>query len=152
MGNIFFPHVRSLHTHLDAAMSDELYRAVPAPVTVPAPGSLGEAINVFFDRAENCLPTYVGRTRALIVSVAISLLIVLLITPAVLEMKSNADSPQDHLQWIGVSLLTLIVAMMAQSRIADLMYNAAMFRLNHQHIANLHWIRKYKSAYSPGVM
>ena len=133
-------------------MSDELYSAVPAPVTVPAPGSLGEAINVFFDRAENCLPTYVGRTRALIVSIVISLLIVLLITPAVLDMKSKADSPQDHLQWIGVSLSTLIVAMMAQSRIADIVYNAAMFKFNRQHFANLHWMRQYMSAYRPGAM
>ena len=133
-------------------MAEELYRAVPAPVTVPAPGSLGEAVNVFFDRAERCLPTYVGRMQALIVSIVVSLILVLLLTPTILDLKSKAETTQDQLQWIGVSLMTLLIAMMAQSRIADIVYNSTMYRHNKQHFANTHWLREYMTAYRPGML
>ena len=75
--------------------------------TIPAAGSLGEAVNVFFDRAEASLPKFVGKKDAIIASL-IGLLVVLVVSiPPINELRRTAQTPLEKVTWIGAAMLSL---------------------------------------------
>ena len=113
---------------------------------MPPPGSLGEAINVFFDRTSNFLPVWVGKRNALIVSCVCAALVLLVSFPHIKELKDTAQTPLERVQWIGTLMLVLIVTMILQGKIMDIVYSFDMVSSNKQHIANTHWLGEYMKA------
>jgi len=112
----------------------------------PPPGSLGEAINVFFDRAEDMLPAWIGKKWAYIISLLLALLVLLIAWPPIRELKESAQTPLEKVQWVGTLMIVLIVTMMLQGKIADMVYSFMMVTANKQHIANTHWLSEYAKA------
>ena len=113
---------------------------------VPPPGSIGEAINVFFDRASDCLPVYVSKKRAYIISLIVAAVVLLASWPAIKELKDSATTPLEQVQWIGTLMLVLIVSMILQGKIVEVVYSASMVMANQQQIANTHWLGEYMKA------
>lgn len=132
-------------------MSDENvdegdFRGEQRTRTVPAAGSLGEAVNVFFDRAEDMLPTWIGKKWAYIISMLVALLVLLVAFKPIKDMKDEAQTPLEHIQWVGTLMVTLLVTMVLQGQIADMVYSFMMVTANKQHIANTHWLGEYAKA------
>lgn len=119
----------------------------------PPPGSLGEAINVFFDRTSDLLPVWISKKWSLIISFAISAIVLLVSWPHIRELKETAATPLEQAQWIGTLMLVLGVTMIMQGKIADIVYSFAMISENKQHIANTHWLGEYvKALHSSGSL
>lgn len=134
-------------------MSDQAATPVattPAPETpqktTPPPGSLGEAINVFFDRTESMLPVWIGKKWAYIISILIALLVLLIAYMPIKNMKDEAKTSVEHIQWLSALMLTLLVTIVLQSKISDIVYSFMMINANKQHIANTHWLGEYSKA------
>ena len=128
-------------------LSDDTFRSSStAERVVPPPGSLGEAINVFFDRASDAFPTWVGKKWAYLISVSVAALVLLLSFPSIKELKESAETPLEEVQWIGTLMLVLIVTMVLQSKLMDMVYSFMMVSANQQHIANTHWLGEYMKA------
>lgn len=117
-----------------------------ASVSGPPPGSLGEAINVFFDRAEAMLPSYIGKKWAHIISMLVSFLVLLIAWPSIKALKDAAETPLEQVQWIGTLMMVLMVTMVLQGRLSDMVYSFMMVSANKQHIANTHWLGEYAKA------
>ena len=116
------------------------------PKTSPPPGSLGEAINVFFDRTENMLPVWIGKKWAHIISLLVALLVLLVSYWPIRNMKDEAQTPVENIQWLSTLMLTLLVTIMLQSKISDIVYSFTMISANKQHVANTHWLGEYAKA------
>jgi hypothetical protein len=112
----------------------------------PPPGSLGEAINVFFDRAEEMLPTWIGKKWAYIISMLIALLVLLIAFKPIKDMRDSAETPLENIQWIGTLMISLIVVILLQNSLCDMIYSVMMVSANKQHIANTHWLGEYSKA------
>lgn len=123
--------------------TDSVYGSSADP---PPPGSLGEAVHIFFDRMGDALPIYVSKRRATKMSLIICAVIVLMIRPTIMKMKREAEGASDQAKWIGTSLATLFVLSMIQPKITSVVYMMDMFKYNKQHICNLHWIGEYANA------
>lgn len=141
-----FAYIKPMSSHDHEESSEYRSAEVEAPKTVPPPGSLGEAINVFFDRTEAMLPTWIGKKWAYIISMLIALLVLLVAWWPIKNMKDEAQTPLEHIQWLSTLLMTLLVAMILQSKIADIVYSFMMVTANKQHIANTHWLGEYAKA------
>lgn len=128
----------------DDGDDDNGSRSVQRPV--PPPGSLGEAINVFFDRTSDLLPVWISKKWSIIISFTIASLILYISWPHIKELKETATTPLEHVQWIGTLMIVLLVTMMLQGKIADIVYSFAMISANKQHIANTHWLGEYVKA------
>ena len=118
----------------------------PRARTVPAAGSLGEAVNVLFDRAEDMLHTWIGKKWAYVVSLLAALLVFLVAWPSISEMRDAAATPLEQIQWVGTLMMTLIVVIMLQNQLANMVYSFMMITANKQHIANTHWLGEYAKA------
>ena len=116
------------------------------PKTSPPPGSLGEAINVFFDRTESMLPVWIGKKWAYLISLLVALLVLLVAYWPIKNMKDEAQTPMENIQWLSTLMLTLLVTIVLQSKIADIVYSFMMISANKQHVANTHWLGEYAKA------
>lgn len=123
---------------------DNNFRSTDRPV--PPPGSLGEAINVFFDRTSDLLPVWISKKWSTIISFTVATLVLLISWPHIKELKETATTPLEQVQWLGTLMLVLIVTMILQGKIADIVYSFAMVSANKQHIANTHWLGEYVKA------
>ena len=113
---------------------------------VPPPGSIGEAVNVFFDRSTDLLPVWIGKKYAYVVSVAVAVVVLLIALPHIKELRDTATTPLEQVQWIGTLMLVLLVTMTVQGKIMDVVYGSMMVSANKQHIANTHWLGEYMKA------
>ena len=112
-------------------------------VRVPPPGSIGEAVNIFFDRTENMLPTWVSKKWAYAISFLIALLVLLIAEEPIRKLKKEATSSIEQVQWLTALMLTILVMILIQTKVADTLYSVMVVSANKQHCANTYWIGEY---------
>tara|TARA_B110001452_G_scaffold4181_1_gene3833 strand:- start:18108 stop:18491 length:384 start_codon:yes stop_codon:yes gene_type:complete len=113
-------------------------------------GDLSNAIDTFFDRVVDYFPppVFVGRGRAMQVSVLASLVILVISLYPALKMKKQAETPMDDLVAIGAIITCVVATIVLQRLIMGVVYNIDMYSLNRQHFANTHWVSEYNNAKS----
>lgn len=127
---------------------------MPERVTPPA-GSIGEAVNVFFDRLSDTLPVWVSKKWAYFVSVLVAVATLVIAWPSIQDLKATATTPVEKSQWMATLLLAVILATVLQSKVMDLVYDGMVATVNKQHITNIHWLREYATsmrACSPSLL
>jgi hypothetical protein len=129
--------------------ADVLYRSTMKDTT-PPPGSLGEAVDVFFDRVFSLLPVYVGRMPAIKMGLAAGAIVLFLAAPVVAFERRKATrldaAPLERVAWLAYLVTALVVANMVQNTVTSVAYNSMMVSANMQHFANVHWAEKYVRA------
>lgn len=112
-------------------------------------GDLAEAVDTFFDRMEDTLPSHVPRGPSTILAMASTLVVFAQGMITVLQDKrdtANSDDALKKFRWILMLAVLLSVCASLYDFVQDKAYSISMFTLNKQHITNLHWMRKYKRA------
>lgn len=114
---------------------------------VPPPGSLGEAINVFFDRTSDMFPVWVGKKRAHQIALVIASLVLLVSFPYVNDLKKDSNTPHENAQWIAASIIVIVGTVVLHGKIVEIVYNYMNIASNTQHLSNMHWIGEYAKAF-----
>ena len=110
-------------------------------------GELSTAIDTLFDRIRDYFPppVYVGRGKAMMISLLVSAVVLVLVLQPAIRMKNEADGdPAREIMAISVIVGCVIATLLVQRTVAGVIYNFAMYGLNRQHFANTHWITEYK--------
>ena len=117
-------------------------------------GDLANVVDTFFDRVTDYFPppVYVGRGKAMMVSILVSLIVLYISLQPAMKMKEEAGTPMEEVMAIGVIVACVIVSLFVQKTVAGVVYNMAMYDLNRQHFANTHWVSEYNKAKSPGPL
>lgn len=128
-------------------MSEALYGASGSETRS---GALAEAVDAFFDRGAEALPTYVSRARAMRVSLLVALIVLVVGLKTVLYEKNKyerSDNAVKKFRWVLMLGILLSICRQLQEFLADYIYMATNIKLNHQHFTNVYWLRKYCDAF-----
>lgn len=123
--------------------------AIAPPLRRAPAGSLGEAIELAFERGGFALPVFVSRTPALVVSTVVTLYILWLGLRPILEDKRAQESSPHALKrarWMVLLAVLLLVCSSVHEFLADRVYMVSNYKLNAQHFANVYWLEKYCNA------
>jgi hypothetical protein len=116
----------------------------------PTPsGEVAAAVDRFFDRATEALPTFVSKAPSLALGAVTSLLVVVGGgIPVNEDRKKHAQSDDLVLKfrWVVMLGTLLTVAGMAGEFVQDFAYNFANLVANRQHFVNVHWLKLYMKA------
>lgn len=117
-------------------------------------GDLSEAVETFFDRVRDYIPppVFVGRTRAMTMSVIASLVILVVSLRPALQLKRDASNSMEEMVAIGIIVGCVGVALIMQRVVSGTVYTMAMNGANRQHLANAHWLSHYARAQSASVL
>lgn len=112
-------------------------------------GTIEDAINVFFDRTERMLPTYVGKGPSMLVGMAVSTIVLFLALPSVVEERKQNGSHEDNvkrLRWIVLLAVVLVSTGVVYDFVQGKVYDVMMIGANRQHVANVHWLKHYRTS------
>jgi hypothetical protein len=118
--------------------------------------NLSDAVNVFFDRAYECLPAYVSKLPALKISYAVAAGVLLLFTPAIVKQKRSVSDKKDasgvdKMSWVVLLLVSFAFAMAVQGFVMDTVYGIHLIKATKQHVVNVYWLEKYMKAASAAI-
>lgn len=117
-------------------------------------GDIASAVHILFNRAQHCMPVFVGVGRSLRISlVVVAVLAAAASVPIRADMRqqrTSTDAFKRH-RWMLMAAGTTATCVMLQGAIADKLYMVDMYKKNKQHFANVFWLRKYVHAVRPPI-
>lgn len=109
-----------------------------------------EAVDRIFVNLQGCLPKYVPVTDSRKLGLRITFLTIFsIIVLAIYDRVYIADTNKliDSIRWLIVIFIGIFASIYVGSVAEHLHYNRLSIRENHQHFANLHWLKLYGEVY-----
>ena len=122
------------------------YRAAE-PIQINS--EMERVVDLVFERLHASLPKHVPKTRSMMLSfIASTGIFATAAIPIFIDKQSNDESEDivKKYRWIGFLLSLFAVCIILQDVIMDRIYLIESFTQNHQHFANVFWLRKYMSS------
>lgn len=107
------------------------------------------AVDRFFDRASEALPTYVSSMPAMLAGLGVATVVFLQGAYIVNDDRRENATSKDvvkRYRWVLLLGVLLGVCGMLSDFVQDRVYAMHMLKLNKQHFANVHWLRHYVRA------
>ena len=116
--------------------------------SLPKCESLAEAIDTFFDRAGLSLPTHVSYMPSFLASTMGSVVLFYFGVQTIQQesLKSKDETGVKKYKWLVLGVVHLLLCIRLQDMVFDRLFLFNNVSINHQHFANVFWLKKYKEA------